>query len=132
MSSTNLKKGLTCSAFDLFHAGHVAMLEEAKKQCDYLIAALQTNPQIDRPEKNAPLQSVVERYIQLSGCKYIDEIIPYETEEDLLDLMQLLDFNVRIIGDEYREKIIQASSIVLTMALKYTIIVDIIGLQAVN
>ena len=104
MSSTNLKKGLTCSAFDLFHAGHVAMLEEAKKQCDYLIAALQTNPQIDRPEKNAPLQSVVERYIQLSGCKYIDEIIPYETEEDLLDLMQLLDFNVRIIGDEYREK----------------------------
>lgn len=97
-------KGFTCSAFDLFHAGHVAMLKEAKEQCDYLIVGLQTDPSFDRPEKNKPLQSISERYIQLNACKYVDEIIPYESEEDLLRLMQLIDFDVRIIGEEYEEK----------------------------
>jgi glycerol-3-phosphate cytidylyltransferase len=97
-------KGFTCSAFDLLHAGHVSMLEEAKTQCDYLIAGLHTNPQTDRPEKNKPVQSVFERYIQLKGCKYVDEIIPYETEEDLLNLLKLTWPDVRIIGEEYREK----------------------------
>lgn len=105
MSSTNLKKiGFTCSSFDLFHAGHVKMLEEAKTVCDYLIVGLQTDPSIDRPEKNKPIQSVTERYIQVDACRWVDEIIPYETEDDLMDLIQLLDFDVRIIGEEYREK----------------------------
>ena len=80
------------------------MLEEARTVCDHLIVGLQTDPTIDRPEKNKPIQSVTERYIQVDACKWVDQIIPYETEEDLLDLMQLLDFDVRIIGEEYREK----------------------------
>lgn len=105
MSSEKINKiGFTCSAFDLFHAGHVKMLEEARTVCDHLIVGLQTDPTIDRPEKNKPIQSVTERYIQVDACKWVDQIIPYETEEDLLDLMQLLDFDVRIIGEEYREK----------------------------
>lgn len=105
MSSPNLKRiGFTCSAFDLFHAGHVAMLKEARTVCDYLIVGLQTDPSVDRPEKNKPLQSIAERHLQIAGCKYVDEIIPYESEEDLLKLMQLINFNVRIIGEEYREK----------------------------
>ena len=104
MSSENLKKiGFTCSAFDLFHAGHVKMLEEARTVCDYLIVGLQTDPTIDRPEKNKPIQSVTERYIQVDACQWVDQVIPYETEGDLLDLMQLLDFDERIIGEEYRD-----------------------------
>jgi glycerol-3-phosphate cytidylyltransferase len=78
-----MKIGITCSSFDLFHAGHVKMLEEAKQHCDYLIVALQTDPTIDRPEKNKPIQSVVERYIQVNACKWVDEIVPYTTEQDL-------------------------------------------------
>lgn len=97
-------KGFTCSAFDLFHAGHVAMLKEAKTVCDYLIVGLQTDPSIDRPEKNRPIQSISERYIQVEACKYVDEIIPYESEEDLLRLMQLIEFDIRIIGEEYEGK----------------------------
>ena len=92
MSSTKLKKmttGLTASAFDLLHAGHIAMLKEAKQQCDYLIVGLQTDPSLDRTEKNAPIQSMVERYIQLSAISLIDEIIPYRTEKDLLDICLL-------------------------------------------
>ncbi len=77
------------------------MLEEAHTVCDYLIVGLQTDPTIDRPEKNKPLQSVTERYIQVEACRWVDEVIPYETEKDLLDLMQLIDFDVRIIGEEY-------------------------------
>ena len=96
--------GITCSAFDLFHAGHVKMLEEARKHCDYLIAALQTNPTIDRPEKNKPVQSVVERYIQLDACKWVDRIVPYETEKDLEDIFSSFNINVRIIGEEYKNK----------------------------
>lgn len=99
-----MKIGITFSAFDLLHAGHITMLEEAKRQCDYLIAALQTDPTIDRPEKNRPTQSVVERYIQLKGCKFVDEIVPYATEQDLEDILRSFKLDVRIIGDEYEEK----------------------------
>ena len=97
-----MKVGITFSTFDLLHAGHVAMLREAKEQCDYLIVGLQSDPTIDRPEKNKPIQSVFERYVQLEGCKYIDEIIPYETEKDLIDILLTYDINVRFIGEEYR------------------------------
>ena len=97
-------KGITFSSFDLFHSGHVAMLKEARSNCDYLMVGLQTDPTIDRPEKNKPIQSVFERYVQLEGCKYIDEIIPYETEKDLIDILLTYDINVRFIGEEYRTK----------------------------
>ena len=100
----NGKVGFTCSCFDLFHAGHVLMLEEAKQQCDYLIVGLQTDPTIDRPEKNKPVQSVYERYVQLKGCKYVDEIIPYSTENDLMNLLTTVNYDVRILGEEYRIK----------------------------
>lgn len=99
-----MKIGITFSAFDLLHAGHITMLVEAKRQCDYLIAALQTDPTIDRPEKNRPTQSVVERYIQLKGCKFVDEIVPYATEQDLEDILRSFRIDVRIIGDEYKDK----------------------------
>lgn len=99
-----MKVGITFSAFDLFHAGHVKMLEDAKRQCDYLIVGLQVDPTLDRPEKNKPTQTVVERYIQLKGCKYIDEIVPYVTEQDLEDILQSFKIDVRIIGEEYQDK----------------------------
>ena len=99
-----MKVGITFSSIDLLHAGHIKMLEEAKKQCDYLIAGLQTDPTLDRPEKNRPVQSVVERYIQLKGCKFVDEIVPYATEQDLEDILRSFDIDVRIIGDEYKDK----------------------------
>ncbi len=104
MEKTNPIIGITFSCFDLLHAGHVRMLAEAKKQCDYLIVGLQTDPTIDRPEKNKPTQTVVERYIQLKGCKYVDEIIPYTTEKDLEDILKLYEIDVRIIGVEYKDK----------------------------
>tara|TARA_B100000900_G_scaffold287585_2_gene246586 strand:- start:6656 stop:7069 length:414 start_codon:yes stop_codon:yes gene_type:complete len=97
------RRGITFSAFDLFHSGHVAMLKEARSNCDYLMVGLQTDPTIDRPEKNKPIQSVFERYVQLEGCKYIDEIIPYETEKDLIDILLTYDVNVRFIGEEYKQ-----------------------------
>ena len=97
-------KGITFSSFDLFHSGHVAMLKEARANCDYLMVGLQTDPTLDRPEKNEPIQSVFERYVQLEGCKYIDEIIPYATEQDLLDILLTYDVNKRFIGEEYRTK----------------------------
>ena len=100
-----LKIGFTASSFDLCHAGHVLMLAECKKHCDYLIVGLQTNPSIDRPDtKNRPVQSIVERQIQLKACKYVDEIIIYETERDLEDLLLSLDISVRILGVEYMER----------------------------
>jgi glycerol-3-phosphate cytidylyltransferase len=98
------KIGITCSTFDFLHAGHVVMLEEAKRHCDYLIAALQVDPTIDRPEKNYPVQSIVERQIQLAAVKFVDEIVMYNTEKDLEDLFLTLPINVRIIGEEYRDK----------------------------
>ncbi|MGB0897521.1 MAG: adenylyltransferase/cytidyltransferase family protein [Flavobacteriaceae bacterium] len=96
--------GFTCSTFDLLHAGHVQMLREAKEHCEYLICGLQIDPSIDRPEKNSPIQTVVERYTQLKAVSYVDEIIPYATEEDLKDILQMYHIDVRILGDEYREK----------------------------
>ena len=98
-----MKTGITFSCFDLFHAGHIKMLEEAKTQCDYLIVGLQVDPTLDRPEKNTPIQTVVERYIQLKSCKFIDEIVPYATEQDLLDILSSFKINVRIIGEEYKK-----------------------------
>ena len=94
--------GFTASTFDLLHAGHIAMLREAKDQCDYLVCALQVDPSIDRPEKNNPVQTLVERWTQLQAVKYVDEIIPYQTEQDLEDILQLFQFDVRIIGEEYK------------------------------
>ena len=99
-----MKTGITFSTFDLFHAGHVKMLEEAKSKCDYLIVGLQLDPSVDRPEKNKPTQSIVERYVQLRACKYIDEVIPYVTEEDLIDVLSSFKIDIRIIGEEYKKK----------------------------
>ena len=99
-----VKVGFTCSAFDLLHSGHISMLREAKDQCDYLICGLQTDPSANRPEKNAPIQTIVERYTQLKAVGYVDEIIPYSTEEDLKDILSMYSIDIRILGDEYREK----------------------------
>lgn len=99
------KIGITFSTFDMLHAGHIAMLSEAKNHCDYLIAGLQTDPTIDRPAtKNRPVQSVVERQIQLAACRYVDEVVVYQTEQDLVDLMLILPVDVRILGVEYQDK----------------------------
>ena len=98
------KIGFTCSTFDLLHAGHITMLEEAKHHCEYLIVGLQTDPTLDRPEKNKPIQSLVERQIQLAAVKYVDEIVCYQTEEDLQDLLLTLPIDVRVLGDEYKGK----------------------------
>jgi glycerol-3-phosphate cytidylyltransferase len=99
-----MKIGITFSCFDLFHAGHVAMLREAKTRCDYLIVGLQTDPTLDRPEKNRPIQTVFERYVQLQACKYIDEVIPYATEKDVEDILQTYQIDMRIIGEDYAGK----------------------------
>ena len=100
-----MKIGFTASAFDLLHAGHVLMLEEAKQHCDYLIVAIQTDPTIDRPDvKNKPVQSIVERYVQLTAVKFVDEIIVYDTEKDLEDMLMFLPITMRICGEEYKEK----------------------------
>ena len=95
------KIGFTCSCCDLFHAGHVEMLEEVKKHCEHLIVGLQIDPSIDRPEKNKPVQSLIERQIQLRGCKFVDEIIVYETEEDLKTILKTMPIDVRFVGQEY-------------------------------
>jgi len=99
-----MKVGFTASTFDLLHAGHVQMLREAKEQCDYLICGLQMDPSVDREEKNSPVQSIVERYTQLKGVRYVDEIIPYATEKDLEDILTMYHIDVRILGEEYRDK----------------------------
>jgi glycerol-3-phosphate cytidylyltransferase len=100
-----MRIGFTCSTFDLFHAGHVMMLKEAKTQCDYLMVGLQMDPTIDRPTtKNKPIQTVLERFIQVQACKFVDEIIPYATEKELMDILTSYPIDVRIIGEEYRDK----------------------------
>ena len=99
-----MKVGFTCSTFDLLHAGHVQMLRDAKDQCDYLICGLQVDPSLDRKEKNSPIQTIVERYTQLKAIKYVDEIIPYASEKDLEDILELYTIDVRILGEEYKEK----------------------------
>jgi glycerol-3-phosphate cytidylyltransferase len=105
LKSEGKKIGITFSTFDMLHAGHVAMLSEAKNHCDYLIAGLQTDPTIDRPDtKNKPIQSIVERQIQLSACRYVDEVVVYQTEQDLRDLLLILPVDVRILGVEYKDK----------------------------
>jgi glycerol-3-phosphate cytidylyltransferase len=99
------KIGITFSTFDMLHAGHIAMLAEVKNHCDYLIAALQTDPTIDRPDsKNPPVQSIVERQIQLAACRYVDEVVVYQTEADLIDLLLILPIDVRVLGVEYKDK----------------------------
>jgi glycerol-3-phosphate cytidylyltransferase len=98
------KVGIVASTFDLLHAGHVTMLRESKTQCDHLICALQVDPSIDRPEKNSPIQSLVERHVQLSAVKYVDEIVVYQTEKDLEDILELYPIDVRILGEEYKDK----------------------------
>jgi len=99
-----MKKGITFGAFDLFHAGHVMMLEEAKTVCDYLIVCIQSDPSLDRKEKNKPVQSIVEREIQVSGCRYTNEVIIYDTEAELLEILNTVDWDVRILGEEYKNK----------------------------
>ena len=96
--------GITASTFDLLHAGHVAMLREAKNQCDYLICALQIDPSVDRSHKNKPIQTIVERYTQLAAVKYVDEIVVYATEQDLEDILEMYPINVRVLGEEYKDK----------------------------
>jgi glycerol-3-phosphate cytidylyltransferase len=99
------KIGITFSTFDMLHAGHIAMLAEAKNHCDYLIAGLQTDPTIDRPDtKNKPVQSIVERQIQLAACRYVDEVVVYQTEQDLVDLLLILPLDIRVLGVEYEDK----------------------------
>ena len=99
-----MKTGFTCSAFDLLHAGHIQMLRDAKSQCDYLICGLQVDPALDRKDKNSPVQTLVERYIQLAAVSYVDEIIPYESESDLNDILEMLPIDLRILGEEYKKK----------------------------
>lgn len=95
--------GFTCSTFDLFHAGHILMLKEAKTQCDYLIVGIQVDPNIDRPHKNKPVQSITERFIQVTACKFVDEVIVYSTENDLLQILKSYPIDVRILGEEYKD-----------------------------
>ena len=99
-----MKKGITFGAFDLFHAGHVLMLEEAKSVCDHLIVCIQSDPSLDREEKNKPVQSIIEREIQVSGCRHVDEVIIYDSEVDLLNIIDQVDWDVRILGEEYKDK----------------------------
>lgn len=105
------KVGFTCSAFDLLHAGHIDMLQQAKRVCDYLIVGLQIDPSYDRCSKNKPIQSIVERQIQLKATKLVDEIYVYNSEKDLEDLLNILQIDIRIIGDEYRNKPFTGSDI---------------------
>ena len=98
------KMGFVASAFDLLHAGHVSMLREAKTQCDYLICALQVDPSVDRQSKNKPIQSLVERYVQLQAVKYVDEIVCYQTEKDLEDILEIFPIDIRFLGEEYKDK----------------------------
>jgi glycerol-3-phosphate cytidylyltransferase len=99
-----MKKGITFGAFDLFHAGHVLMLQEARTVCDYLIVCIQTDPSIDRESKNSPIQSLIEREIQITACKYVDEVMVYTTETDLMEILDSVDWDVRVLGDEYQDK----------------------------
>lgn len=110
--------GFTCGTFDLLHVGHIVMLKEAKNNCDKLIVGLQTDPTIDRPSKNKPIQSVYERYVQLSAVKYIDKIIPYDTEKSLLDLLRSQTIDIRFIGEDYKNKKFTGSD--FPIKIKYT------------
>src|SRR3990167_4841674 len=113
-----IKIGLTCSTFDLLHAGHIIMLEEARSKCDWLIVGLQVDPTIDRPSKNRPVQTVVERYIQLKAVRFVDEVIPYTTEADLEDILTMFPIDIRILGDEYQDKDFTGKSICLKRGIE--------------
>tara|TARA_R110002167_G_scaffold34895_8_gene111490 strand:- start:625 stop:1071 length:447 start_codon:yes stop_codon:yes gene_type:complete len=104
MKMSKYRIGFTCSCFDMLHAGHITMLQEAKSVCEHLIVGLQLNPSVDRNEKQTPVQSLLERQLQLQAIKYVDQVLIYETEKDLLDLIIALPIDVRIIGEEYRSK----------------------------
>jgi glycerol-3-phosphate cytidylyltransferase len=98
-----LRIGFTCSTFDLLHAGHIVMLQEAKEHCDYLICGLLTDPTVDRPEtKNKPIQTPFERYVQLAGCRFVDEIIPFSTEQEIVDMILTIQPHIRFVGEEYK------------------------------
>ena len=119
LQNTNSVVGITFSTFDLLHAGHVAMMAEAKSHCDYLIVGLQTDPTIDRPNtKNKPVQTIVERQIQLQAVKYVDEIIVYQTEKDLEDILMMVPIDVRILGEEYRDKPFTGKQICEDMSIR--------------
>lgn len=111
-------KGITASSFDLLHSGHIAMLEEARSQCDHLTVALHTDPSIDRPQKNKPVQTTFERFVQLEGCRYVDKIYVYDTEEDLVNLLQMIKPDIRFIGEDYIGKPFSGSE--LPIKLIYT------------
>lgn len=113
-----IKTGITFSTFDLLHTGHVLMLKEAKSVCDYLICGLHVDPQVERPNKNKPIQSIVERYIQLSSVKYVDEVIPYNLEQDLHDILLGYPINVRIIGADYRNIDFSGKDLCLTKGIE--------------
>jgi len=118
LKAQGLRIGFTASQFDMLHAGHVAMLSEARNHCDYLIAGLQNNASWDRPEKNAPIQSIVERQIQLAATRYVDEIVVYNTENDLEDILLTLPIDVRILGIEYRDREFTGKDICTTRGIE--------------
>lgn len=99
-----MKVGFVCGAFDLLHAGHISMLEQCKKKCDFLIVGLQIDPSIDRPDKHSPVEKLLERQIRLRGCKYVDEVIVYQSDKDLLLVLQYLNVDIRFLGSDYRKK----------------------------
>ena len=118
LKAQGLRIGFTASQFDMLHAGHIAMLSEARNHCDYLIAGLQNNASWDRPEKNAPIQSIVERQIQLAAKRYVDEIVVYNTYSDLEDILLTLPIDVRILGIEYRDREFTGKDICTTRGIE--------------
>jgi len=118
LKEKGLRIGITFSTFDLLHAGHVAMLSECKNHCDYLIAGLQTDPTLDRASKNTPIQTVVERQIQLGCNRFVDEIVVYQTEKDLQDILLTLPIDVRILGVEYENKDFTGKDICITRGIE--------------
>ena len=123
LKKQGLKIGITFSTFDLLHAGHIAMLSEAKNHCDYLIAGLQTDPTIDRPEtKNKPIQSVYERWKQLNAMKAVDEIVPYESEQDIVNMLSTLPINKRFIGSDYQDKNITGQEVCMVRGIEIVFI----------
>ena len=113
-----MKVGFTCGAFDLLHPGHLIMLRQCKEQCDWLIVGLHTDPTIDRPEKNKPIQTVYERWVQLNACTYIDTVVPYDTENDLCNMMATLDMNIRFVGADHRNDYITGQQICESRKIK--------------
>lgn len=99
-----MRKGIVFGAFDLLHAGHVHMLRQCKNHCDHLIVALQVNPKIDRASKNSPVESILEREIRLTGCKYVDSYIVYESDEEIPTILTYLKPDIRFLGSDYKDR----------------------------